>query len=166
MNFNNVFDELNKLYESVEAKPAKDAKLTEAEEADIEVVDDEEVVTDAAEAQLVLECAKCGGLIIKAAADLDLTDTTKPVNMDEACQYCEAAEGYTIVGSLLPYGEAPAEEEADEEDAEDELAEEVVEKSVKDTEVDKDAELNELLDLAPSVTLNLDGGQGNDVDVL
>ena len=62
--------------------------------------------------------------------------------MEEPCQYCEATDGYDVLGTLIPYAaeaiaeteEVEAEEvEAEEEEAE---AEEVVEEGLLDTAVD------------------------------
>lgn len=79
-------------------------KLTEDdEEIDDEIEDDEEAAPE--EEQLVLECNKCGGIIIKPFKDVKIDDESDLANVDEACQYCEETEGYKIMGVLAPYGE-------------------------------------------------------------
>lgn len=147
MNLISAFEELDKLYESVE-KPeevdgqdvpeeateevteevANDAtELTETfeDEEEIEIVEeavaegvpaDEEV-----EQQLVLECANCGGLIVKTESDVKVDEETDLANVGDACQYCEESEGYKLLGTLAPYNTEIA-------DVEDEAnAEEIVE---------------------------------------
>ena len=223
MNFNNVFEELNKLYEEKPAQKPEDKveegckeKLAEAAEDEVPV---EEVAAKDTEArQLVLECTKCGALIVKDEADVVIDEATDLVNVEEACAYCEETGGYKIIGTMIPYEateeveEEPAEEEVEE--AED-IEEEPVEEALKETyyacaEIDgeerrfpfndRDAarryiadikagkapefagkqvgsvwtegfdpdeqDLEELFDITPSVNLSLDGGEGNDVDVL
>lgn len=84
----------------------------EAEDEEIEIVDDEEVAEEepveeepATEAQLVLECANCGALIIRAESDVEADEESGVANVDEACQYCEAQEGYKVIGTFTPYAE-------------------------------------------------------------
>lgn len=140
MNFIETFAELNKLYESVEPKDTVEDEVEVAEEetlkeaveddiveeapadaeAEIEVVDDE---TDSIEAQLVLECAKCGALMIKSEADVKVDDETGLANAEEACQYCEETEGYKVIGTFAPYEEPIDEPTAAEETVEDEVVE-------------------------------------------
>ncbi len=128
MNFRNVFDELNKLYESEEVAKDEAAKqavkpnekqpleaekkvveaLTEADEEDvIDIVDEEgadEAPAEEEEArQLILECDKCGALVIKDEADVTVDDETGLVDVEDACQFCEEATGYKIVGVVAPY---------------------------------------------------------------
>lgn len=95
------------------------------EDEEIVIVDDEELVDEqpveevAAEVQVVLECSKCGALVLKAEADVQVDEGTDLANVEEACQYCEEAEGYKVIGSLAPYEVVEAEEEAIEEPAEE-----------------------------------------------
>jgi hypothetical protein len=49
---------------------------------------------------------------------------------------------------------------------EEPVAEEIPEEEVVEENFEKDGELEEILDIKPSINLSLDGGQGNDVDVL
>lgn len=79
-----------------EAKPAEEA-LTEDSE---EIPADEEIEEPR---QLILACDKCGALVIKAEADIAIDEATDLVNVEETCQYCEEAAGYTISGVLAPY---------------------------------------------------------------
>jgi hypothetical protein len=130
MNFQSALEELNKLYEAVEEPTAEevaeeeveDKKLTEAaaeEEAEDEeiVIEDDEAEEEAepeeleAEARFVLECVKCGGLIIKAEADVKIDEEADLANVGEECQYCGEAEGHKVLGTLVPYGVAEAEVE-------------------------------------------------------
>ena len=134
--------------EIVDDEPVEDAPIDEVpadEEVDVEVVDDEN-------RQVVIECSKCGALVIVNEADLVVDEASDLVNVDVECQFCEETAGYKIVGSVFPY------EPIDSDDVEDDVpAEELPE---------EDEELDEFLDIKPSVSLNLDGGQGNDVSVL
>lgn len=150
MNFQTILEELDRLYEEDVAKakddevaeeaPAEEEVLTEAaeeDEAEEAFVEDEEAPTEdepveeepAEELQLVLECANCGGLVVKVEADVTVDEETDLANADEACQYCEATEGYKIIGTLAPYG---IEDEAEVVEVEDE----VMEDNVADAEAD------------------------------
>jgi len=140
--------------------------LTEAAEDEVveeEIPVDEEPVEEPAAGdeprQLICECDKCGALVIKAESDIIVDEESNLVNVEDECQFCEEANGYKIIGVMMPY------EVAEEAPVEETLAEdEFVEESIK-TE-SKDDELEEIFDIKPSVNLSLDGGQGNDVSVL
>lgn len=153
MNFQTILEELDRLYdEKVEAEEeiteeveenAEEATLTEAAEEEVEIDDDEEIVivddeADEAdeeaveEVQMVLECAKCGALVIKPFAEIITDEESGLVNMEEACQYCEATEGYKVAGTLIP---SPS-EEVTENDEVEEPAEEVIEDEVAEDEID------------------------------
>lgn len=139
-NFISTFEELNKLYE--EASKAEIKKNSEnfgrkkeeactaksiAEAADseeLEVVDDEAFSGDGASIddineeeprRVICECDKCGALVIKDEADIVVDEETDLVNVEDACQFCEEAVGYKIVGIVAPYEAAEAEEEVVEE---------------------------------------------------
>ena len=175
MNFISTFEELNKLYEEatpeateeaveesvVEEACAKKALTEAAEDEEIEIVDDEtpiedmpveEPVDEDEPRQLILECDKCGALVIKSEADVVADEESELVNVEDECTFCEEAAGYKIVGVMLPY-------EATEESADAEVAADVEEP------VDEE-ELDEFLDVKPSVSLSLNSGEGNDVSVL
>jgi hypothetical protein len=142
MNFQTILEELNRLYEEESLKTNSDSAteeqekeevLTEAaeEEIELEVVDDEqeadELDTEDAPKQVVLECANCGGLVIKTEADVAVDEKTDLANMAEACQYCEETAGYTIVGEVVPYeAEADKNETVEIEDTDDFVAESVL----------------------------------------
>ena len=106
MNFTSVFEELSGLYED----KVKEAAV---EPAFDEVTEDS--ATTEEPKQVILECSKCGALAIKDEADVVVDADTDLANVDEACQYCEEAEGYKIVGVVAPY-ESSSEEEAVEDD--------------------------------------------------
>lgn len=128
MNFISAFNELDKLYEDAKNEPeaaANDAdveateetaettdRLTEADEdEEIEVVEDEL-------RQLIIECDKCGALVIKNEADIAVDEDSGLVNVEDECQFCEEAKGYKIIGVVAPYevieDEEPAEDAAEE----------------------------------------------------
>jgi hypothetical protein len=123
MNLQSVFEELNKLYEFVEEPMEKQYEvtddLTEAADEEIEIVDDEpaeEAIDEGEldkeqpeEIELVLECSKCGGLMIKAKADVEVAEESDLANVDEVCQYCEEAAGFIIKGMLVSYEAAEGE---------------------------------------------------------
>ena len=149
MNFQTILEELDRLYEEDKAKAeenvteevaeeavvteqlteaADDAEAVEADEEEIEIVDDEPAAEEEvveAEAQFVLECAKCGGLMIKAEADVNADEESGLANMDDACQYCEATDGYKVIGTMVPFEVVEAEEVEETEEAE--AVEEVIE---------------------------------------
>ena len=135
MNFISTFDELNKLYEEVipkadekateeattEEKPVEEActkeALTEAaDDEEIEIIDDEapieEPVVEDEPRQLILECDKCGALVVKSEADIVADEESGLVNVEDECQFCEETKGYKIVGVMLPYeaAEEPVED--------------------------------------------------------
>ena len=60
--------------------------------------------------QVVLECSKCGALVIKDDVDIKVDDSTDLVNTEDECQYCEEVAGYTIVGAVAPYTVAEADD--------------------------------------------------------
>lgn len=107
--------------EDVSEEPVSE-KLTE--EADEDSLEDEfeetpaeedespEVSEETEEAlQSVLECEKCGALVVKSKDEVAFDDESELVNIEDECAFCGAAEGYRVIGSLLPVGE---EEKADE----------------------------------------------------
>lgn len=118
--------------------------LTEESEEEVliddePIVDDEDVEEAPAEEvaeeepkQVVLECSKCGALVIKAEADVVVDEASDLVNIEDACQYCEETAGYTIVGTIAPYEVADAEEAIEEG-----LFGKEVEKTIKASEVKK-----------------------------
>ena len=111
---------------SVDVEDWLDESLHESDEEVDDVPADTDVETDAeAEVpakQLVLECSKCGALVIKAEEDVTVDETTDLANTDEACTACEEAEGFKIVGELLPYA---AVDEAGDEAGDDDIEESV-----------------------------------------
>lgn len=147
MNFISTFDELNKLYEEMPAAKEEDEKLEDtieeactkeelteaAEDEEIEIVDDEvadeevpaeEPAVDEEPKQVILECDKCGALVIIDEADIKVDEESDLVNVKDKCKFCEEKEGYKIVGSVLPYEtvvdpvevEEPVEDEVFEDD--------------------------------------------------
>lgn len=153
MNFISTFDELNKLYEEAEVK--QDEKVEEActeeltEAAEDEVAEDEipvdedpadgapveEPVVDEEPRQVICECDKCGALVIKDEADIVVDEETDLVNVEDKCEFCEEANGYKIVGVVVPYEPA----------VEEESVEDVVEESLNNSELLKEIEkTNEL----------------------
>ena len=110
------------LSESVESE---EEVLTEAaeDEEEIEIVDDEEApveepveepVEDDEPRQVIMECSKCGALVIKAEADVVTDEESALVNVEDECAFCEEAAGYTIVGVVAPYETAVVEVPVDE----------------------------------------------------
>lgn len=117
--------------EIVDDEPVEEVPVDEApadEEVDAEVVDDEN-------RQVVIECDKCGALVIINEADLVVDEKTDLVNVDTECKFCEETAGYKIVGSVVPYDSAKDE----------------VEDSVDDEPAADEEELEELLDISVPV---------------
>lgn len=149
MNFSNVFEELSKLYESVEPETKDVAEeeavveeaLTEAADevpedepvADEEVVAEDEVPLDEPK-NVILECANCGALVINPEADVAVDEDSDLANMDVPCQYCEETAGYKIVGVVAPY-EAADDVVEIEDDVEEPAEDEVVEEGLLDVDV-------------------------------
>lgn len=119
-NFVSVFEELSKLYEADELEQEIAAEEPEvAEEAPAE-----EVAAEETPKQLVLECAKCGALVVKAEEEVVIDEATDLANVEDECAACEEAAGYKVLGELLPYA-----------------TEEVVEESIEDPESKPEADL-------------------------
>lgn len=230
-NFVSVFEELNKLYAEEVKEACEKGKLAEAADDEIEIVDDEipaeeapvdeipaegeseEADNEEEPRQVIVECDKCGALVIIDEADVVVDEESDLVNIEDECKFCEEKAGYKIVGVVAPYNpdeiEVFTEDLADwyrkkfdkpasiatQQSWEDELNGEMGEISDKrrkhlerkfqqqrDWEArhpEKDPlnptgkdvteeveDLDELLDIKPSVNLSLDGGEGNDVSVL
>lgn len=142
MNFQTILEELDRIYEELPAEeitkktdevtePYVEALTEDSEDEvlidDKPIVDDEaaeevpaEEIAEEAPKQVVLECSKCGGLVIKDEADVKVDEETDLANIEDACQYCEETAGYTIVGTIAPYEAADVEEvEATEEPIEE-----------------------------------------------
>lgn len=112
-------------------EPVEEASTEEPEEVEVR--------------HLILECSKCGAIVIKDEVDVVVDEESDLVNVEDECEYCEEKEGYKIIGVVAPY------EIAEEEPVEESL--------------DKD-KLEELLDANISADLRNFGGTGNKVSVL
>ena len=156
-NFTSIFEELSKLYEedvrdneqSEEVTEACTEELIEAAEEEFEIVDDETPVEDAPieepveeiePRQLVLECDKCGALVIKAEADVVADEESDLVDVEEECKFCEETKGYKIIGVVSPYEVANAPEESDENSSEEDFVEESIESPAEVAENSAEAE--------------------------
>ena len=135
MNFINALAELDKLYESVETdklEEATDEFVDSEEEVELEIEDDEteeipveepaEEPEEVAAKSIVLECAKCGALVIKAEVEVTADEETGLVNSEEECAYCGETAGFRAIGTFESYG--PAEEPAEEVEEVEEPSEE------------------------------------------
>lgn len=153
MNFQTILEELNKLYEEEKVEAEANELMEDADEEiliDDEPITDDEVEESSEEPdeeavdtpkQLILECSNCGGLVIKAEADVTVDDETDLANVDEKCQYCEEAKGYKITGEVIPYeGVVEDTDEADDADeVDDDLEEGIFDKFKKKKEEPKDS---------------------------
>ena len=157
MNFQSILEELDKLYDAevkkadeakVEEEPVKEALVEAAEESVEEVADDEEIeiVDDEVEVKLVLACEGCGALMIKAEADVKFDDESGLANVGEACQYCEAEDGYKAIGTFAPYEAEEVEEEPAEEVAEEIAEEEIAEEEIVADDIVEDEVVEESLE--------------------
>ena len=164
MNLQSVFEELNKLYESVE-KPVEEEEVVEQEvvedeakeltesadeeEIEIEIEDDEEEPEEEIEeveevaTQFVLECSNCGGIIVKQDVDVEEDGA---VEVADACQYCEAENSYKVIGTMMPYEAAEeaqeVEEVSEEEPADEEIQDEPVEEGFFGVDIPVTANVN------------------------
>lgn len=137
--------------------------LEEATDDVIEIEDDEITEEESEEPaqeepiadepkQVVLECSKCGALVIKDEADIVVVEDSDLVNVEDACEYCEEAAGYKTIGTVIPF-----ESETDAVDEDD-----AVEESVENKE-----ELEEILDFNVPISASLNvKADGNNVPVL
>ena len=166
MNFISTFEELNKLYEEIEPVELQEEVVEEAcakeaisEAAEEEFFEDEvpveepsveeeapveEPVDEDEPRQVILECDKCGALVIKTEADVVTDEESDLVNVEDECAFCEEAAGYKIVGVVAPY-------EVAEEEIEVVDDEEPVEEAVQVTSDKED--LDELLDVSVPVNV-------------
>ena len=116
---------LTESYKLTEAATDSDEEDTEEvlEQDETEVEAEDEEVEDEAPAQLVLECSKCGALVIKDEADVKIDSETDLANVEDSCEFCEEANGYKVLGALTPHEFADeieiVDDEADETDAEE-----------------------------------------------
>ena len=175
MNFISTFEELNKLYEEaapeVEKEEAEkeevvkegcDKKLTEAaedevveDEISVEEVPAEEPVAEEEPRRVILECDKCGALVIKDEADVAVDEESDLVNVEDECEFCEEVGGYKIVGVVAPYEIVSEVKEV--------VEDEIVEESLKKYD---EEDLEELFDANVKLDARELGGSGNDVSVL
>lgn len=156
-NFASIFEELSKLYEEeVTFKDDSEEKVEETrteeltEAAEDEFVEDEipaedvpveePAVEDEEPRRLIVECDKCGALIIKDEADIVVDEETDLVNVEDECQFCEEAKGYKIVGVVIPYDAVDEEEVVEEASIEDEIVEESAETPVVEEPTETPAE--------------------------
>lgn len=113
-NFVSVFEELTKLYESDDFEAEIPAEEVPEEEIPVEDIPADETVADDVPKQLALECAKCGAIILKNEEDVKIDDETDLANVDDSCAFCEEAEGFKVVGAVIPYeGIVVTDDEAD-----------------------------------------------------
>ena len=75
---------------------AADEEETPVEDEEIEIVDDEP-------RQVILECDKCGAIMIKSEADIVVDEESDLANVEDECQFCEETAGYKIIGVVAPY---------------------------------------------------------------
>jgi hypothetical protein len=168
MSFINVFEELNKLYESEELETEVDEVTEEFTTEDkteekplIEVIEDDDAQAEEAEEidevdestyeearQVVLECANCGAVVLKTEADVAVDEDSDLANVGEACQYCEETEGYKILGVVAPYETDVAN-----------IVEDELEEGIFDSKKKKAAK-NDSLELADSELNKLTKGKG------
>lgn len=155
MNFQTILEELDRLYDEPVEKELGDEKVIdeetmeeeqpeaealteasgdgEAEEVTAEETEPageepvENTEEDAEESRLVLECANCGAVIIRAEADVKVDAESDLANVEEPCQYCEESAGYAILGVVAPYAaEEAVVEVVDDEATEDEVIEDEI----------------------------------------
>ena len=116
--------------------------LGEDTDAEIELVDDEPK-------QTIIECSKCGALVIVDEVEVD--EESDLVNVKDECKFCEEKEGFKIIGSVLPYEEPEADDEAAEAD---EFDDDTIEEPVGDELAEEDDIIEE--DIADVVRKTFD----------
>ena len=89
------------------------------EDSEIEIVEDE--YDEDESKQAVIECKKCGALVIVDEANLKSSEDSDLVNVDDECKFCSEKEGYTVVGTLVPYEAVETEEDVEEAEEAEEL---------------------------------------------
>ena len=161
-----TIDDIEELKQDIEDYAAKknskqeidescDKSLEEAADDDIIEIEDDETAEEEVTAeeepnvdepkQVVLECSKCGALVIKDEASLIIDESSDLVNVEDTCEYCEEAEGYKIVGTVIPYEIASAKDEP------------VVEESVEAEVAKEEEELEEVLDFDVPINISANG---------
>lgn len=97
------------------AEDVNEDTVEEPTEEEVEVVEDDEEI-EVVDEQLVLECSKCGCLVIKEESDVTVDEEAGVANVDEPCAFCEASEGYHIIGTFTPNSESEVVSDATEND--------------------------------------------------
>ena len=133
MDFINVFDELDKLYEEESATKTEKVVINESltNESALGAIglaalgvganafaqtvgtnlgnkltedgSEEEPVVAEEVRQVIIECDKCGACIIKDETDIEVDEKSDLVNVDDECKFCEEKAGFKIVGVVAPY---------------------------------------------------------------
>ena len=126
-NFMSVFEDLDRIYEEdlqqevktelteeveevIETEEETEESVEEVEDTAVDVPVEEEIDN----LQSVLECAKCGAITLKVKDGVIYDEASDLVNKEEACQYCEATEGFKVLGDLVPIEEEAVEEISEE----------------------------------------------------
>ena len=127
----------NKCEESLEEAKSEEEVIEDEVPVDEESQEQNKVEEDEQEEllnkQLVLECTKCGALVIKDESEVTIDEESGLANVGEECAYCEESEGFKAIGTFEPYVVETAEDEAPEEAAEAEVIEdEVIEEGIFD----------------------------------
>ena len=111
-------------------KESEESEEVEAKETTEDgIVDNSETESEQEEAvnkQIVLECVKCGALVIKDESEVTIDEESDLANVGEECAYCEESEGFKAIGTFEPYVVETAVEEAPVEDAEAEVVEDEI----------------------------------------
>jgi hypothetical protein len=119
--FKTIGDLANSLKEVKESLTESDEEILVDEEpiGDDEVTAAEEPVEDTETVDVndyVLECSKCGALVIKAIKEVTEDEESGLANVGEECAYCEASDGFKILGTFAPYEEVASKEDSNDED--------------------------------------------------
>ena len=123
------FNVVTVVKESIEEACNKEELTESAEDEEIEIVDDEMVdeaptdvvpVEEPAEElaeeepkQLILECDKCGALVVMSEDKIIIDEESGLANIEDECKFCEETKGYKIIGIMLPYEVSETEETLD-----------------------------------------------------
>lgn len=154
----NSTDDLNAAKEEREAEVAK-AKLARIEKiVDLDAETEEDILPSYV-GKMIMQCPQCMTLFYKNEEDIEKSEETPDVvNINEICQHCGNASGYTLVGKVGGIEESEAENfDLDEiEVDENELDLDFPEEGTEEVDAEGTGEAGEAMEEGEDLDLDLD----------
>lgn len=104
---------------------------------DPEIEDEEDIDKKDYIGDVIIQCEVCHSNIFKHKDEIEVDEDRQLANTDDICPYCGEANGFTIVGQIVPFVQE-SENEEPEESVEDETSDEVSVDVDGETVVDAD----------------------------